>query len=322
MLAPLPLRVPTREKIAENSPATIITEAFAAVDPADGEDDDSDTTTDGPAVDDDLLTYELLDELDADSFTITGTIDHNSVVTPAISNVPDGQLTFNGGADYESKTKYRVKVRATDPTGRSDTATVTINITPIDEEPVWVMASDEEVYPENGTDDVFMYEAEDPEESGITYSLVDTITVDGSRIVVGEGPLVNADIADVDLFEIDENNGVLEFKASPNYEDPKDNDDDNRYQVTVKAESEDAIYQKVTVIVTNLNEAPVFSETTDALEITENPDDPGERTALSRRVSVPAEPRRRYTIASQPPGSAKPGRWASGDCRGRRQQRG
>ena len=56
------------------------------------------------------------------------------------------------------------------------------------------------------------------------------------------------------------------------------------------------ITREVTVVVTNLNEAPVFSETTDTLMITENPDDPekeppsaaGYLYLLNRGVGKPA----------------------------------
>ena len=54
--------------------------------------------------------------------------------------------------------------------------------------------------------------------------------------------------------------------------------------------------RSVTVIVTNVNEAPVFSETTEALRISENPDDPEKeppsaakyRYLLNRGVGKPA----------------------------------
>ena len=56
------------------------------------------------------------------------------------------------------------------------------------------------------------------------------------------------------------------------------------------------IVREVTVVVTNVNEVPVFSETTDTLEITENPDDPekeppsaaGYLYLLNRGVGKPA----------------------------------
>ena len=58
-----------------------------------------------------------------------------------------------------------------------------------------------------------------------------------------------------------------------------------------------AITREVTVVVTNLNEAPVFSDTTDTLMISENPDDPekeppstaGYLYLLNRGVGKPAD---------------------------------
>ena len=117
------------------------------------------------------------------------------------------------------------------------------------------------------------------------------------------------DVAGVDhaLFEISSTRGILRFKASPNYEDPQDagtvaDGNLNMYQVTVKAEVADdenprhAIIETVTVTVINKHEAPVFSKTTDTLEIWENPDDPeneetserGELYLLNRGVGKPA----------------------------------
>ena len=105
--------------------------------------------------------------------------------------------------------------------------------------------------------------------------------------------------ADETRFEIGSISGILEFKKSPNFEEARDAGTDNMYQVTVQATVSDNenprhfATQEVTVIVTDLNEAPVFSPTTDALEITENPDDPNKEPPVSSRVSVPAEPGRR-----------------------------
>ena len=110
----------------ENGGAVVITAAFAAVDVYMVDDDSIED--DG---EDDLLTYRL-EGTDKDSFTITGTVDNNSVVIDALSDA-DGQLTFNGGADYESKRKYRVRIYATDPSGDSDSVDVIVNITNVND---------------------------------------------------------------------------------------------------------------------------------------------------------------------------------------------
>ena len=296
-----------RKDIEENSGDTEIDTFVAAVDVFTFDDNNVEDDTAN-----DLLTYEILDELDGDSFTITGTIED---ITPTDVE-DDGDLTFTGGGNFEGKKEYRVKVKATDPSGDSDTATVIINITPLNEGPYWVMTSDEEVYAENGTTDVFKYKAADPERSGITYSLVMEAVEDPDGDAATEDGIATTDVVDHIRFEIHSLDGNLSFKASPNFEDPKDglaaNEQcpetppagtcDNRYKVTVKAESEDdetprhATYQKLTVIVTNVHEKPVFSETTDALTITENPDDPEKEppsTArdeylLNRGVGIPS----------------------------------
>ena len=97
------------------------------------------------------------------------------------------------------------------------------------------------------------------------------------------------------------------------------------YQVVVKAEVADdenprhAIIRKVRVVVINVNEAPVFFETTDTLEISENPDDPekeatperGELYLLNRGLGKPA--------ANLPVRSTGPGPRDSGCRQGRRQ---
>ena len=109
----------------------------------------------------------------------------------------------------------------------ADTATVIINITPENEGPglgeTW--PTEERVYPENGTDDVSIYLAKDPE--GVRDHLLLSSTrsswswtvlrlrlllarMSRARIV----QLLAANIVDLDLFEIHSLDGNLSFKAS------------------------------------------------------------------------------------------------------------
>ena len=76
-----------------------------------------------------------------------------------------------------------------------------------------VFAQENIDYPENGTDQVASFSATDVDGDPIVWSL--------------SGP-------DVKLFAISAD-GVLSFKKSPNYEDPKDVGGDNAYNVTVSA---------------------------------------------------------------------------------------
>ena len=292
-----------RSRVTENGDAVVFLPAVvpAAVDPADGEDDDSDTTTDGPDTDNDRLTYSLSGR-DADAFTITGTIDHNNVLDAALA--ADGTLTFDGGGDYEDDREYRVTIKATDPSGDSGSVTVIVDVDNINERPSFTMGNAEVAYNENDTIPVGTYKAVDPEGSGITYSIqsvvVTAVDDDGTdaNVEAGSGAIAAvtaADIVDRDQFQIGSITGILEFKASPNFEDPKDLAeapavaDNNVYHVTVRAEVSDNTNprhfatQTVTVTVNDVNEAPVFAETTDTLQITENPDDPRKEKPLAAR---------------------------------------
>ena len=311
-------------------PITIrITEAFAATDLMTDEDDDStnpvysaisedadDRNSPGPGPGADILTYSL-SGTDAKHFVIVGSVDHpmgynldESTAALELTDAADqGALIITDDLDFESKTRYTVTITATDPSGDADSVNVTVHLTNYNDMPTWVTKAPNSpamvVYAENGTADVGIYLAKDPEGAGISYSLVTAVDTDAD--------ITADDIADRAKFSIDPLDGNLSFKSSPNYEKPGDTvttPANNMYQVTVSATVVDdppltgstdpmgphVIVRKVTVVVTNLNEAPVFSETTDTLMISENPDDPekeppsaaGYLYLLNRGVGKPA----------------------------------
>ena len=101
-------------------------------------------------------------------------------------------------------------------------------------------------YPENGTGYVATFTASDPEGAmPVVWSLTTTAVGD---VVVDE------DIEDEADFKIDQN-GVLSFRTSPNYEAPADDDADNEYRVTVQASDGDQTgYFEVYVNVTDEEE--------------------------------------------------------------------
>ena len=160
-----------------------------------------------------------------------------------------GQLLTKAPLDYESaKRSYTVIVTATDPSGESDTITVTIEVTDENEAPVVTVTAPVR-YPENSAGLVAVYTASDPD-SG------DTITWSLSGY-------------DSDVFTI--TNGVLAFKAPPDYENPGDADDNNAYQIIVEA-SDGAITDSlaVAIIVIDVNETPTFGAGPHTRTITEN----------------------------------------------------
>ena len=191
----------------------------------------------------DPLTYSLElvagDEADADVFVISS-FSGQVYLAPGKTVSPEGD-----NAEPDSVTKqdsFMVTIKATDPSGESDTVVMTITVTPIDEAPVFTAGEASHSHAENelATKVVYDFEAYDPEGGSIAYSL-------------------SGD--DAGKFSID-SNGELTFDASPDFEARGSADGDNVYEVTVKAASTDSAVDSteksttvdVTVEVTNVDE--------------------------------------------------------------------
>ena len=150
-----------------------------------------------------------------------------------------GVLAFSASPDYEDArdndtgNDYQVTITAADSNNNSSSLDVTVNVTDVDEAPE-IAGSTAVDYAENGTASVATYTASDPEgETGITWSL-----------------------SGVDSGDFSLNTGVLAFSASPDYEDAKDNDTGNDYQVTITAadSNNNSSSLDVTVNVTDVDE--------------------------------------------------------------------
>ena len=147
-----------------------------------------------------------------------------------------GQLKTKEALDYEAKTSYSLTVTASDGT-LTDTITVTINVTDVNEAPVFADASTTRSVAENTDDDVNIGNpivAVDPDAgASVTYTLD---TVDGAN------------------FDIDAGTGQLKTKEALDFESK------TSYSLTVTA-SDGTLTATITVTinVTNVNEAPVFN---------------------------------------------------------------
>ena len=162
-------------------------------------------------------------------------------------NEDTGQITV--GADtklnYESDQKtYEVEVTAAGPFGLSSSTTVTITVANVNEAPTFV-ADDPDDYGENGPGPVATFTASDPELAGIRWTLV--------------GP-------DAEDFSIDDN-GVLTFNESPDFENAADADTDNEYEITVRASEAEVRPEGA--------EGGIMSTTQDVTVTVKNVDEPG-----------------------------------------------
>ncbi len=187
----------------------------------------------GPAVsatdvDNDTLAYGLIGT-DATSFSIDST---------------NGQLRTSDDLDYETKPSYSVTITVSDGNGGSDSISVTIIITDVDESPTnnapeFASDSTTRFVQENTDPDINIgaaITATDADDDTLTYTLSGT---------------------DASSFDIDSDTGQLKTSASLNFETK------SLYSASVNV-SDGSLMDSITVTinVTDVNEAPSFSDDT------------------------------------------------------------
>jgi VCBS repeat-containing protein len=178
------------------------------------------------------LTYSLFDGGDSALFNISNT----------------GLVTFKAPPDFENpkdtdgNNTYLIAVKVSD--GNSAIGQfVYITVTNVNEPPV-ITSGNAVNFAENGTGTAYTTVASDPENNALTYSLTGT---------------------DAGLFNIS-NTGLATFKTAPDFENPKDNDGNNIYNITVNVSDGNSTTGKsVAVTVTNVADAQTF-EVTQALD--------------------------------------------------------
>ncbi len=187
--------------------------------------------------DDDTLTYSL-SGTDAAAFSIDSS---------------SGQLRTSASLDYETKSTYTVTITVSDGT-LTDSITVTIKVTDVDEAP----SNNAPVFSDG--DSTTLTVAENTSSGVNIGSAVSATDTDDDTLTYSLGG------TDATAFSIDTATGQLKTKAALNYETK------SSYTVTVTASDgslTDSI--NVTINVTNVNEAPIFSDgTTTTRAIAEN----------------------------------------------------
>jgi|SaaInlStandDraft_1057018.scaffolds.fasta_scaffold05644_2 hypothetical protein len=160
------------------------------------------------------------DSGDSVTFTVSGS---------ELSITSAGVLSFATAPDYETKASYTATVTATDGTSET-TQSITINVTNIDEAPVFTSSSTFSA-PEN-QNAIGTVIATDADGDTISYSLTGL---------------------DASSLSVNSNTGVLTFNSSPDYETK------STYSVIVTAsDGANSPTQSITVNVTDVNDAPMF----------------------------------------------------------------
>ena len=159
-----------------------------------------------------IVTYSITDP---DGDEVTWSIAGTDAARFSIS--PTGELTFRSSPNYEAPNDadqdnvYEVTVRALDG-NLASTLDVEVNVTNANESGVITGPASTD-YPENATTTIATYSTNDPEDDDITWSVAGT---DAARFSINE-------------------DGELSFKSPPDYEAPNDANQDNVYEVTIRA---------------------------------------------------------------------------------------
>ena len=145
-------------------------------------------------------------------YSVEGTDAADFDILPSNGYLVTKKLLNGAGA----KVEYSVTLKISDPSGASDTASMTIRVNGGRWNPV-VTGPSRITYPENGTWQLAKYTAEIPD--GPTHGWLISVEPGG-----GEG----------DFFDIDDE-GVLTFVQPPDYEDPADDGGNNEYSFSITA---------------------------------------------------------------------------------------
>ncbi len=197
-----------------------------------------------------------LSGVDGENFEISGTGELRFKATP----------DYEAPADNDTDNRHEVTVEAYDG-AKTGSLPLTITVTNVDEA-LKLTGETSIEYPENGTEPVATYTANDPEKGEITWSLL------------------GDDRGDFSI-----SRGVLTFDTPPDYEAPVDVDTNNVYEVTVKAfDGTHTVTMEVTITVTDANDPPVFPDQdpgTTGVQNTQATREVAENTAAGVDIGTP-----------------------------------
>ena len=216
-------------------------------------------TTASLAENDDGFSYTIIaSDVDADdthTYSIVGGADK------ALLILDGAELSFVSAPDYETPpasgdNTYEVELRATDAAGLYGELKLSITVDNVDEQPTFTSAASVEVDENTATASiVYTATASDPEGASLSYQIVAGSDVGAFQQITSAG-----------------NQGKIQFAASPDFESPADADGDNAYELTISVsdDSTDPITQAITIVVTDVNEAPTITSTETGFTVSEN----------------------------------------------------
>ena len=196
-----------------------------------------------------------VDADDTHTYSIVGGADK------AFFIIDGAELGFVSAPDYETPpasgdNTYEVELRATDAAGLYGELKLSITVDNVDEQPTFTSAASVEVAENTATASiVYTATASDPEGASLSYQIVAGSDVGAFQQITSAG-----------------NQGKIQFAASPDFESPADADGDNAYELTISVSdgTTDPITQAITIVVTDVNEAPTITSTETGFTVSEN----------------------------------------------------
>ena len=186
------------------------------------------------------------------TYTISGTDQADFNFDPATR-----QLSFVVTPNYENpqdsgrNNNYQVSITVSDGV-YTDVQSLSISVTDVNEPPSFANTNVDLTSAENNT--------------GFRYTVAAAIDEDQNEQLIYQ--LTGTDAAD---FSFNTSTRELLFAATPNYENPLDNGRDNNYQISITASDGDySTTQDISITVTDVNEAPSFTNSNVELDVAEN----------------------------------------------------
>ena len=205
---------------------------------------------------------------DADEETVyqDWTITAASVSGVFTINDTSGQITVanSSALNYESDIpSYTLTLTVSDGIAKSAEQKVIIDVDDVNESPVI-----------NSTSVTKVSVAENiNHETYIVYQATATGTSDAPLATDPEGDTLTYSLSgeDASLFTIDSSDGIIKFRAAPNYDTPTDADKNNEYKIIIEvSDSIHSVEHALTVELTDVDEPPVIHNTTFSISVNEN----------------------------------------------------
>lgn len=194
---------------------------------------------------------------DADGDTLSYAISGGDDASFFSIDTATGQLALIAALDFESAAPdqngdgvFEIEVTVSDG-ANSTIQTLSLTLQDVNDLPEFT-SSNTATVSENETAIGYTASASDQDADPVTFSIVGG--------------------ADASLFSIDSQTGSLSFGAPQNFESPNDSDANNTYEVQIEASDGQGgtAIQTVQVTVTDIDEAPVFSENGYSVSLAEN----------------------------------------------------